>query len=111
MECLPESLTQPTKQRPRLQAMDTNDLYRQINVKAGADCEVSPFCTLENVELGEGVRIGEGTQLKNVVVGSGTKIGRRVTLYSPDSSRPVQLGNSCWLSEGVFGEATGGAIL
>jgi acetyltransferase-like isoleucine patch superfamily enzyme len=91
--------------------MDPNALFKRINVRAGAGCEVSPFSSLENVVLGDGVRISEGVQLKNVIVGNETKLGRQVTFYSTDPDRPVRLGSHCWFSHGVFGEGTGGEIV
>lgn len=91
--------------------MADNNLYKRINVKQGAGCEISEFCSLENVILGDNVRIGDGAQLKNVVVGAGSKLGVNVRFYSPDSAQPVKIGKNCWLSYGVFGEATGGEIV
>lgn len=91
--------------------MVANNLYKRINIKQGAGCEISEFCSLENVILGDNVRIGDGVQLKNVVVGAGSKLGVNVRFYSPDSAQPVKIGKNCWLSYGVFGEATGGEII
>ena len=90
--------------------MDLSQLFKRIDVTTGRDCQISPFSSLENVVLGDRVMIGDGVQLKNVVVGSGTKLGRNVTLYSSVPDRPVRIGRTCWLSFGVFGEATGGEI-
>jgi acetyltransferase-like isoleucine patch superfamily enzyme len=90
--------------------MNWNELYKRVNLQAGPDCVISPFCSLENVVLGNGVRIADGAQLKNVIVGDHTKISRNVTFYSAIPDRPVRLGNHCWFSVGVFGEATGGEI-
>lgn len=91
--------------------MGISDLYKKINVCHGIGCEISEFCTLENVNMGNNVRIGDGAQLKSVVIGDGTKIGVNVRFYSPDPERPVRIGHHCWLSYGVFGEATGGEII
>jgi|GEM_PF-3195592 len=91
--------------------MDINNLYKKINVKQGIGCEISEFCSLENVSLGDHVRLGDGVQLKNVVIGDGSKLGVNVRLYSPDALRPVKIGRECHLAYGVFGEATGGEII
>ncbi|PIR93541.1 hypothetical protein COT99_00015 [Candidatus Falkowbacteria bacterium CG10_big_fil_rev_8_21_14_0_10_43_10] len=91
--------------------MNLNSLFKQINVRRGENCEVSDFCSLENVTLGNNVRIGDFVQLKNVLIGDGTKVGVNVRFYSPDPARPVKIGRECWLSYGVFGEATGGEII
>lgn len=91
--------------------MGIKDFFKKINVQQGADCDISEFCSLENVSLGNNVRIGDGVQLKNVVIGDDTKIGVNVRFYSSDVKRPVRIGKRCWLSYGVFGEATGGEII
>ncbi|OGF27367.1 hypothetical protein A2477_03965 [Candidatus Falkowbacteria bacterium RIFOXYC2_FULL_47_12] len=90
--------------------MDLSGFFKKINVTQGADCTISEFCSLENVVLGDSVIIGDGVQLKNVAVGNGSKIGVNVRLYSPAVAQPVTIGQECWLSYGVFGEATGGEI-
>jgi acetyltransferase-like isoleucine patch superfamily enzyme len=84
--------------------------HHRKNVIAGRSCIISSFCSLENVTMGNDVVIGDGTQLKNVVIGNNTKVGRRVTIYSPESDCPVQIGSHCWFSYGVLAEATGGKI-
>lgn len=85
--------------------------FKRQNATLGKDCTVSPYCSLENAVLGNGVVIRDGVQLKNVIVGDFTRISRNVILYSSEKSRPVQIGKYCWFSFGVFGEATGGEIL
>ena len=89
----------------------TLPIFQQIRVKCGKDCTVSRFSRLENVILGDGVSVADEVQLKNVIIGNNTKIGRRVTLYSSNEGRPVWIGKQCWISYGVFGEATGGELL
>ena len=91
--------------------MHSKNFFKHSNVQKGTDCEVSGFCSLENVILGDSVSIGDGVQLKNVVVGNGTKIGVNARLYSPDQNQPIEIGNQCWISYGVFSEATGGKII
>lgn len=91
--------------------MDINNLYKKVNVKQGVGCEISEFCSLENVSLGDNVRLGDGVQLKNVAIGDGSKLGVNVRFYSPDARQPVKIGRECWFSYGVFGEATGGEII
>jgi NDP-sugar pyrophosphorylase family protein len=59
-------------------------IFLRVNVQLGEACDVSPYCSLENVVVGPRVQIAQGVQLKNVLVGPDTKIGREVTLYSPD---------------------------
>ncbi len=95
---------------PGRDLMMLEKLFKHINVETGDGCNVSQFCSLENVVLGNNVSISDSVQLKNVVVGDHTKIGRNATLYSSDPDRPVRIGNHCWFSYGVFGEATGGEI-
>lgn len=82
----------------------------RVNVQMGQNCQVADDASLEDVILGDRVVVRGGAQLRNVVVGSDTRIAREVTLYSPDAARPVRVGAHCWLSHGVFGEGTGGAI-
>lgn len=84
--------------------------YKRINVQAGEGCEISPYCSLENVILGRGVAVRDGVQLKNVVAEDGVHFSRNVTFYSPDPGRPVRIGRQCRFGHGVFGEATGGEI-
>lgn len=91
--------------------MGLTNFFKKTNVQQGATCEISEFCSLENVKMGNNVRIGDGAQLKNVIIGDGAKIGVNVRFYSPDARRPVKIGRQCWLSYGVFGEATGGEII
>jgi acetyltransferase-like isoleucine patch superfamily enzyme len=84
--------------------------YKRANVEAAEGCEISPYCSLENVVLARGVVIRDGAQLKNVVAGEGTRFSRNVSIYSPGEDRPVRIGRQCWFSHGVLGEATGGEI-
>ena len=91
--------------------MNISNLYKRVNVSMGKNCQVSDFCSLENVVLGDNVVIADGVQLKNVVIGDNAKLGRNITLYSDKESQPVRIGRYCWLSYGVFGEATQGEII
>ena len=84
--------------------------FQHVNVVAGEGCEISPHASLENVVLGRGVTVRDGAQLKNVIAGDFCRFSRNVTLYSPDESRPVRIGKSCWFSHGVLGEGTGAEI-
>jgi len=80
------------------------------NFKKGNNCQISEETNLENVTCGNDVVINEGVQLKNIIIGNGTKISRNITLYSPNSEKPIIIGKDVWLSNGVYGEATGGKI-
>lgn len=80
------------------------------NVKAGEGCRIAEDADLHNVICGNNVVIDSGVQLRNVIIGDNTKISRRVTLYTPDEANPITIGREVWLSQGVFGEATGGKI-
>ncbi len=84
--------------------------YYQKELTVGEDCVVSPYTQLENVTLGSGVTIGDYVQLKNVSIGDNTKVGVMTRLYTGDPENTIKIGANCWLSYGVFGEATGGSI-
>jgi len=84
--------------------------YKRVNVAAPEGCEISPYCSLENVVLARGVVVRDGAQLKNVIAGAGTRFSRNVSVYSPDEMRPVRIGRQCWLAHGLLAEATGGEI-
>lgn len=91
--------------------IDIRNLYKRINVTVGKNCQLSDFCSLENVVLGDDVIIADGAQLKNVIIGNASKLGRNVTLYTGNENVPLRIGNHCWLSYGVFAEATQGEII